>query len=109
MTIVVDDQFFSQLLCLDHESRWPVWPESNDGSDFTVRRDQHRSKVAAISGKRIRGARPASITAGNDAACCCHRSRMQELSAIHEILRKGRRRSRRNYTPVTAESLCPRF
>src|SRR5215813_113663 len=53
MTVVVDDEFVSQLLALDHKSGWPVRPQSHHGSDFSVRRDQHGSEIAAISGKRI--------------------------------------------------------
>ena len=93
VTIVVDDKFFSELLRLNHKSGWAEGAETDDGTDFAVRRDQHWSKITAISRKRIQSARPTSITAGNDGPCCCHRSRVQELSAIHDILRKktGRR------------------
>src|SRR6266581_4293785 len=97
MTVVVDDQFFSQLLGLDHKSRWPVRPQSNDGSDFSVRRDEHGSEIAAISGKWIQGARPASVTAGSDATHC-QGGCMQELPPIHTILRPTLATSFGDYT-----------
>ena len=92
MAIVVDDQFLSEFLGLNHKSGWAKGAETNDGSDFPVRRDQNGSKIAAVSGKRIQGARPASVAAGNDAARR-YPSCVQELSAIHDILRNktGRR------------------
>src|SRR5215472_16000375 len=108
MTVVVDDQFVSQFLGFDHKSGWPEGAETNDGADFTIRRDQHGSKIAVIPGKRIQGARPASVTAANDTPCR-YPSCVQELPAIHDILRTKRENYgiAGHYTLITAEESLP--
>src|SRR5215472_118986 len=108
MTVVVYDQFVSQFLGFHHKSGWPEGAETDDGSDFAVRRDHHRSKTAVIPGKRIQGARPTSVTAANDTPCR-HPSCVQELPAIHDILQTNRENYgiAGHYTLITAEESLP--
>jgi hypothetical protein len=62
-------------------------PKTNNGSDFTVRGDQHRGKTATISGNRNRGTEPVPIAAGDNTTGCTQRRCVQESSTIHRILR----------------------